>query len=355
MTPLLVVAAFLAGPPQPERPLAEFGTAGRSARQMAFSPDGQRLAVVAARSKEATVAGAFLSLLTKGVERNGGDHDRRLFVWDVAGRKELARLDVEDVRALAFSADGRHLAVASSSAWRRFVTIWDLSGARPRKTLDAWWDGETSRPLALAFAAKAERLAAADGAVRVWDLAAAGKEPTIFGREADGIGSVALSPDGKALATGSDSGEVRLWDATTGKPLGLVERGTFVAFDLAFAADGKTLTYRTIAPGKRPQEYRVRRLVTGVGGKGPVVREDRVVTAAELHVTTPDGKARFEPEAGGAVVLRQDGKPAFRFRPHPEEAVPLLAVSPDGKTLATGGNGVKLWDVAALRRRASGR
>jgi hypothetical protein len=87
---------------------------------------------------------------------------------------------------------------------------------------------------------------------------------------------------------------------------------------LAFTADGKALTCSNLVPGKGPGEYRVRRLDKGAAdGKGPAVREDRVVTAGELHVSTPDGKVRFEPEASRAVVVRQDGKPVVRFRPRP--------------------------------------
>jgi WD40 repeat protein len=53
--------------------------------------------------------------------------------------------------------------------------------------------------------------------------------------------SVAFSPDGKILASGSDDHTIKLWDVATGQEVRTLTGHTWEVWSVAFSPDGKIL------------------------------------------------------------------------------------------------------------------
>jgi WD40 repeat protein len=85
--------------------------------------------------------------------------------------------------------------------------------------------------------------------VKLWDLVAGRERATLKGH-ADQALSVAFSPDGKRLVSGSVDGTAIVWDLATGQQLIAIKESTGPA---AFSPDGKTLAL-TYGPSVRLHE-----------------------------------------------------------------------------------------------------
>jgi len=192
------------------------------ARSLAFSPDGKQL------------ASAF-SLVNPG---------SMAIVWDVATGKEVRRFEDPKqqtmIDSVCFSPDGQGLLTGEA-----LLTVFTLPGQIQ------WWDLDTGKvikqfkvrgllPRSLVFTKDGKTLLSQDeGNITVWD-AATTKELRGIGKFCGGtLAHIALSPDGKVLASGAGN-RIRLWKVEPGKEMVLADGHGFEVFAVGFSADGKT-------------------------------------------------------------------------------------------------------------------
>jgi WD40 repeat protein len=92
------------------------------------------------------------------------------------------------------------------------VRLWDVATGRFLRTSE----GHKNWVLSIAFSPDGKTLASgsSDNAVRLWDVATGGSLRAFEGHK-NGVLSIAFSPDGKTLASGSSDNTVRLWDVAT--------------------------------------------------------------------------------------------------------------------------------------------
>jgi RNA polymerase sigma factor (sigma-70 family) len=160
---------------------------------------------------------------------------------------------------------------------------------------------------------------------------------------------VAVSPDGKTLASVSDRpsrpGELVLWDVVSGKPrLRVRQHG---ARAVTFSPDGKTVAVANFFD-------RTVRLFDPITGKVQrVLRGHR--SGVNGAAFSPDGQTLATAGLDGTVRLWRlaDGRLEATLRGH-TQGVYTVAVSPDGKWLASCGadRTARIWDLAGRTQKA---
>lgn len=195
----------------------------------------------------------------------------------------------------------------------------------------------------VAFSPDGKTLASAGGTdylVKLWDVATGRELNTLAGHK-DAVTSVAISPDGKIVASGSWDGTVRFWDAATGKALRTATAQASVN-GIAFSPDGKT-----IASAHDDQTIVLWDVATGKKLNSRAANGNPTAIAF-----APDGKtvasAHWEGTRGRIVLWDVATWKVRQTFPDVHDSIVGLAFSPDGKTLvSTGGATVTLWNASS--------
>jgi WD40 repeat protein len=174
----------------------------------------------------------------------GGDKDKALAeLVAVLGEDLHAQGDSQpQLATVAFSPDGMTLAVGGTEQVVRRI---DLATGKPLPELKWKPRSDLDHVYSLAFSPDGKMLAVGGslGSVALWDAAGGAEVRSLMCPDVQGL-QVAFSPDGTLLATaGKDNGAVvRLWQVATGQLMFTARfPGDTPAWCVAFSPDGKTL------------------------------------------------------------------------------------------------------------------
>ena len=139
----------------------------------------------------------------------------------------IVSLALRSVRMVAPLASGNY----------KEIRLWDAVTGAHQRTL-----GHTDWVRSVAFSPDGRTLASGSVAVRLWDAVTGAHQRTLTGYTWD-VFSVAFSPDGRTLASGGGyhDNTIRLWDAVTGAPQRTLTGHTGRVTSVAFSPDGRTL------------------------------------------------------------------------------------------------------------------
>jgi WD40 repeat protein len=290
--------------------------------QMVFSPDGLLLA-----------------------SAHGGEIVQ---VWDATTHKDreepLVAFTQKNVYSLAFSPDSKTLASLGSermgfTTFQCTLQLWDVAERKVRATVkfsDAGGEmvySPDGKLLVLSSEVK-------DKSVLLLDPAT-GKEISRLKDHATDTRFVTFSPNGKILAVAGSKGEIYFWDMVTRKQITVFRAHPedHYVTGIVFTPDGKQI----VSCANRPI-VRVHDVATT-----DEIANFKCLGSAESIALTPDGKTvvvvGFRMDA--VKLYDMPGGKLRGYLPGSKNRVTKLALSPDGKVIASGGleEVIRLWNM----------
>jgi WD40 repeat protein/transcriptional regulator with XRE-family HTH domain len=261
---------------------------GRQAR-LFDATTGRQLPPMFPGPQKSTVNSAAFSPDGKFLLTADGGPDNAAHVWDTGTGAVVLTFPIGDIGVDAlYSPDGK--IVVTTQNFPR-LRLWDALSARPLRTITVPGPAED-----FAFTRDGQSIATINGdhpTASLWDVATGREVQRFQGLIPFGRG-VAISPDGKWLATGGDDKIARLWDIATGQEVRRFVGHTDAVWHVAFSPDGQWLATASADKTARLWDVATGQEVRRYSGHAGTVRSVAFSHDGKLVLTgSLDGTARI--------------------------------------------------------------
>ena len=234
--------------------------------------------------------------------------------------------DIEDIRNVVFSQDGKTLAGISNQN----IHLWDLSTGAQKGTLL----GHTESVRSVTFSPDSTTLASngGDGTLQLWDVATATHIKTIS-RSAQSVYMLRFTPDGQTLVSQNGHKNIHVWDVVSGKVKSRIK--TPSSLTMALSPDGNTIASGGFK-GLHLWDVATGEQIAVLGGQTDSLRS---------IAFSPDGNTIASGEYDNLFLWDVESGERIKSITGHTDGMSGVTFTPDGNTLvSTSRSKVLLWD-----------
>ena len=321
-------------------------------------PDEETPPTIQLTSQRAYTKGSKSVPIQLKVSDLDGLHQVLLFTDGVFNLKACHGLNGEQDAVVEFDYDGRipsndGTGLSNPLVHQIYVKAVDTGGNVTSKSFNLWevspqyiatLEGHTDQIRSLAYSPDGTLLASGswDRKIKLWDVATRTNTATLEGHTG-WVSALAFSPNGTVLVSGAWDRTVKLWDVVTEKNIDTLEEHTAWVNSVVFSRDG------TLLASGAGNTIKLWDVATWTD-TATLVHTDFVYSV----VFSPDGTTLASGSWDNTIRLWDVARKKNSFTLEGHTSVVFdVAFSPDGTILASGWGEVKLWDVMTQKNIAT--